>query len=80
MDETVQKVVGFKKTTKFVYKKLPLVGTTKAERKSKYFESISEVDFKSVADKHLLRIESLKLQKQENYSDLAGVEVLTSNG
>ena len=67
MDKTILKVVCFKKTTKFIYKKLSPVGYTDENHKSEYFESISESDFNSLADKHLLRIESLTLQRHSKF-------------
>ena len=56
MDKRVQKLVGCrtekKATTRYVYKKLELVGETEEYFKDSYFESISEVDFNSTADKN----------------------------
>ena len=79
MDQSVQKIVGIKKSPKFIYKKLRLVGFPEVKAKDKYFESISEEKFDSVIDKKLLEIESFKLQKHKICCDLAGIEIMTKN-
>ena len=78
MDSSVQKMIGCKKSTKFVFKKLPLAGNTGA--KGRYFETISEANFSSVTDKDLFGIDSLKLSRYSDCDWLAGIEVKTING
>ena len=64
MEKSVQKIIGFKKTSsRYVYKKLPLVGYTEEDCESDFFEIISEEDFKSITDKSIMGIQRIKLHK-----------------
>ena len=82
MDKRVQKIVGCRTekeaTTRYVYKKLELVGETEEYFKDAYFESISEADFNSTAGKHLLSIDTLKLTLSKDLYEIAGIEVQTN--
>ena len=73
-------MIGRKKSTKFVYKKLPLARENYNGQSRKYFETISEANFIGVADKDLFGIDSLKLTKYSVNNALAGIEVKTING
>ena len=79
MNQSVQKIVGCKKSPRFAYKKLQLTGWTDEAAKDIYFESISESDFNSAIDKSLLQIDSIKLHKDRDSYVLAGIEVTTKN-
>ena len=67
MDSSFQNVLGRKKSSKFVYKKLPLAGEDFNGRDRRLFETISEDDFNSVADKENFGIDSLKLSRHANF-------------
>ena len=85
MDEQVDRVIGAaqKKPVRFEYKKLDLVGGYNhfhKNHKRNYFESISQEKFNQISDKHLLRLESLKLMLKESVPLLGGVQANLSNG
>ena len=80
-DKKVKELIGVKKRLQqYTYKKLDLAGHEPKAFDGKHFESISQETFDKTINKHLLRLESLKLSCKNRHQCLGGVVAKLSDG
>ena len=79
LDNTIRRMVTQTKS-RFLYKKIDTVNTANKQYLQFYFESISEAAFADLDNKAAFKIDTIKVTKSNQYTNMSGITLTFSNG